>query len=158
MAVETVISGQFDAFLEPQISPTPFPAWLAHRLLPTRGVAPDPALAVFLAPLGGRWAGWVIPVVRGVCVEAVNDLSRQVRGDCGTVVSAERGLLVAHFRGPRDTTRLLGLAPDISTHIEIQPGDQAKRIVVVTNNAWTSIVPRDSSSVAVRELAYTAPG
>jgi hypothetical protein len=93
---------------------------------------------------------------RRVCVEAVNDGSREARGACGTVLSAERGLLVAHYRGPSDAIRLLGLTPDTSSQVELRAGGQATRIVPVTNNAWTTAVPADTSSIAGRDIAGTA--
>jgi hypothetical protein len=159
IGTEAVLSEHFDAFLEPRISPTPFPGWLAHRLLHTAdAVFPDPAFAVYLAPLAGGWAGWVIPGAHGVCVEAVNDRSHQARGDCGTVVSAERDMLVASYPGPGDTTQLLGLAPDTGTQVELHAGEHAKRMVAITNNAWTSVVPAATRSIAVLGRAGGALG
>jgi hypothetical protein len=152
--METRLSEQFDAFLEPRISPTPFPAWLAQRLRSAQdAVSPDPRLAVYLAPLAGGWAGWFIPGAHGVCIEAVNDQRRQARGECGSVARADRGMLIPHYPSPGNAIRLFGVAPDTSTHIELRAGDGANRAVTISNNAWTSTVPARTTSVAVLDVA-----
>ena len=111
---ETALSEHFDAFLEPRIGPYTFPSWLVGQpLASSTGFAPDPDLAVYLAPLSDGWSAWVIPAARGVCLEAVAASSHSANEACASLVTADAGGLSVRYRGRGDTVGVVGLARNV---------------------------------------------